>query len=76
MHLQRVAFINSERNLIWGHFGLAAVSNDIVAWSFPKETYGQHVGLYFIVILSPLVGFFATIIQWLVSKVHKLIFFY
>ena len=71
MSSQRTA-LDSEWSLIWSSIGIKNINNNAIMWSFSKEFYGQH-GPYFIVILSLLVGFFATIIQWLISKVCQLI---
>lgn len=76
MSSQRVALLDSEWSLFhWNNTEIQIINDDAIMWSISQELYGQH-GPYFTVTLSLLVGFFATIVQWLISKVHKLVSFY
>jgi hypothetical protein len=57
-------------NNVWSGQRIQSLNSNAITWSLAKQLYGPS-GPYFVVPFGIFIGFAATFVHWLISKVNE-----
>jgi hypothetical protein len=67
---QREILLDPIGTNIWSGLNVQSLNSEAITWSLAKSMYGPS-GPYFVIPLGIFIGFGATFVHWLVSKVSE-----